>query len=267
MNRVAGLVALGIVWEIAARIAHHPLFCPLSTVLPALLRLFVTGEAVRHMATTLTNVLIGFTIAAATGITLGILICESRTIEAVMMPVIDAMRPIAALTLFPVVILFLGLGLRSKVFIIFWTAWPACVINTIQGIRDVDPQVIEAGQLDGAGRWALLRHIRLPLALPVIMTGLRIGMGGGWIAVASSEMLGSSSGLGYSILAYSQSFRFPEMYATILLIALLGLAMNLILADLQKRIDYNGGKGKNGLESRALRFGDRAASWSIDSLR
>jgi ABC-type nitrate/sulfonate/bicarbonate transport system permease component len=95
------------------------------------------------------------------------------------------------------------------------------------------------------------------------MTGLRIGLSGGWISLIASEMLGGSKGLGYSILSYSQTFRFPEMYATILLIAFLGLAMNVILAAIQRRLDY---EEEDNHESRFIRFGDRAVGWALDSL-
>jgi len=263
MRRLIGLFFILMVWEGSARILHHPIFVPVSRVLPALAHLVFSGEAWTHAATSLRHILLGFSLATGIGLTLGILITESQTLDLILAPVIDAMRPIAALTIFPLLILLLGLGLWSKVFVIFWTAWPAVLLNTAQGIRKVDPSTKEAAQLDGAGRWPLLCSISFPLALPTIMTGLRIGMSGGWISLVSAEMLGSSAGLGYSILAYSQTFRFPEMYATVILIAALGLAMNVSLAWLQSRLDFD---REVSHESPFLRFHDRAAGWGLDSL-
>jgi NitT/TauT family transport system permease protein len=153
------------------------------------------------------------------------------------MPVVDSVRPVAALTLFPLLIIILGLGIWSKAFVIFWTAWPAMLLATLQSIRQVDQAVREAALLDGAGRWHMLAHIVLPLASPGIMTGLRIGMGGGWISLVSAEMLGASEGLGYMVLSSSQTFQFATMYAAIIIIAITGLLMNSILALVQQMLE------------------------------
>ena len=175
------------------------------------------------------------------------------------MPVVDAMRPIAALTLFPLIILILGLGIQAKAFVIFWTAWPAVLLNTLEGLRQVDRSVQEAASLDGAGKGAQLWQIDLPLARSMILTGWRIGLSGGWISLVSAEMLGSKAGLGYAILAYSQTFRFPETYAVVLTIAMLGLFMNTALAAIQNQEGLDG--------SPFVRYHDRAASFVLDAWR
>jgi ABC-type nitrate/sulfonate/bicarbonate transport system permease component len=228
----------------------------------ALLRLALSGELWTNIETSLIRVLIGFSIAALSGISLGVLIYEYKPIEIAITPVVDAVRPIAALTIFPLIILLFGLGLSSKVFVIFWTAWPACLLNTVQALRTVDVSVIEAGSLDGAGRFSLLRHIALPLASPTVLTGLRIGLSGGWISLVAAEMLGASSGLGFAVLNYSNSFRFPEMFASIFTIAFLGLLMNLGLAKIQSVLEGD----FNVTQSKFIRYGDRSAGWNIDSL-
>ena len=263
MHRVIGLAGALIIWEVAARWVQSPMFVPVTEVLPALIQLFVSGEIFMHIQASLLNILIGFSIAVIIGLALGILVTESKIAQSILTPILDAMRPIAALTIFPLLIILLGLGMWSKVFVIFWTAWPAVLLNTAEGVRQVSKSVQEAAALDGADGLIMLRHITLPLALPTIITGLRIGMGGGWISLVSSEMLGAHAGLGYSILAYSQTFRFPQMYAVIIVIALLGLSMNLALAWLQNKIDWE--RSGDVQESRFIRFHDRAASWVLDS--
>ncbi|MFP4322776.1 MAG: ABC transporter permease [Anaerolineales bacterium] len=238
MRRLYGFVGLLFAWELAARGYADPALPPVSVVLPALFELLLLGDAWADILASLRHVLVGFSLASVVGMSLGLLLTQFRWLDAVLMPLVDAMRPIAALTLFPLLIIIFGLGLWSKVFIIFWTAWPAILLNTAQGIYAVDEQVVEAAALDGAGRWRSLAFIQLPLAAPTILTGLRIGMSGGWISLVSAEMLGGSVGLGYAILSYSQTFRYPEMYATIILIALLGLSMNMFLFAIQKGLDY-----------------------------
>ncbi len=230
-------MALAALWEIGARSVNSPAFVPFSRTLVALWRLIVTGEAARHASVSLAHICIGYLAAAVIGSAVGTAITEWRAADLALTPVIDAMRPVAALTIFPLLIVILGLGVKSKAFVIFWTAWPAIVLNTVHGLRNVDREVIEAAQLDGASDWLILCHMKFPLALGTIVTGLRIGLSGGYISLVSAEMLGSTAGLGYSILAYSQTFRFAEMYAVIIVIALLGLSMNAGLGRLQKIIE------------------------------
>jgi NitT/TauT family transport system permease protein len=237
VQRLSGFAVLAIVWELTARSVSNPIFPPLTRVLPALAALLLSGEIVPHILASLQIVLVGFAVASFFGITLGLAVAEFRLIDTIISPLVDTMRPIAALTIFPLLILAFGLGTSARVFVIFWTAWPPILLNTVQAIRKVDVNVLEAAQLDGAGRGALLRFFKIPLAGPFLLTGLRIGMGTGWISLVASEMLGSSRGLGFSILAYSQTFRFPEMYAVIILIALLGLCMNLSLGLAQNLIN------------------------------
>lgn len=239
---------------------HSPLFSSPLIVAPVLVEMLVSGELVHHASTSLVTISYGFALASAIGFVLGILATQCKPVRLALMPVVDSVRPIAALTLFPLLILLLGLGIGSKVFVIFWTAWPAVLLNTMHGLDTVDVSVQEAAQLDGASRWQLLRYILLPLSLPAIVTGLRIGLSGGWISLVSAEMLGASAGLGYSILAYSQTFRFPAMYAVIVTIAFLGLLMNISLSWLQNYVDHERIDRHN--ESPFLQYNHRSAAWA-----
>ena len=236
--KISGFFGIAILWEIGARILSSPIFPPLSRVLPKMMSLLLGGDVWIHIGVSLLHIFLGFGLAVIFAGTLGVAMSQFKVVKMIWTPIIDTMRPIAALTLFPLLIILFGLGIWSKVFVIFWTAWPAMVLNTIHGIYQVDPSLLEAAQLDGADRWTLLRKISFPLAIPTIMTGLRIGMSGGWISLVAAEMLGSSQGLGYSVLSYSQSFQFPEMYATIILIAMLGLTINSLMGLAQDWLDY-----------------------------
>lgn len=236
LRPIGGLV-LALIWEVAARLLASPVFPPLSQVIPALWQFIIEGAAWQHTAASLQHISLGFCLAAVVGMVLGIAMTQSRIINALVLPVVDAVRPVAALTIFPLLILILGLGLWSKVFVIFWTAWPPVLLSTVQSIRQVDPALREAARLDGAGRGALLGRIVLPLASPGILTGLRIGMSTGWISLVAAEMLGASEGLGYTVLTSSQTFQFPTMYATIMVIALIGLALNSLLAAVQQQVE------------------------------
>lgn len=265
MRRSLGIFGLLCAWEVASYFVNSKMFPPISAVIPSFFDLVITGKITPHVFASLTNIGAGYFLAVIAGTAVGILIAESHFAEVVLMPIIDAMRPIAALTMFPLIITVLGLGLKSKAFVIFWTAWPAITLNTIEGLRSVDGQVLEAGLLDGCNEKQLLYHIKLPLSVSMLMTGFRIGLSGGWISLVSAEMLGASAGLGYAILHYSQTFRFPPMYAIIITIALIGLGMNVLLALLQRYLERVIG-GKH-VDSPFIRFHDRASSFGLDTFR
>ena len=155
-------------------------------------------------------------------------------LKAALLPVIESVRGVAALTLFPLLIITLGIGTVSRVFVIFWTAWPAIVLSTIASL-EIDRGIVDAARAAGAGDWTIIARIRIPMALEGLVTGLRIGAGGGWISLIAAEMLGASRGLGYYLLWSSQSFEFRKVYAVILIIAAIGGLMNLCLLFLQKK--------------------------------
>lgn len=210
-----------------------PFVPPVQSIARAFIDLTLTGELARHALASMRTVLLGFALASGLGLLLGVSFVQWRALSTAFVPVLDAVRPISALALFPLLILAFGLGQTSKMLVIFWTAWPSVLLGTVYGLQSINPDTIEAARLDGAGRWRLLAHVQLPLASPAIATALSIGMSAGWISLVAAEMLGGNAGLGYAVLTYSQTFRFPQMYAAIVCIALCGLALNRLLAAFQ----------------------------------
>lgn len=265
MKRVAGLVAVVAAWHILSIFANSPMLVGVDRIALAWWGLVRNGVMLTDISISLQRVSAGFCVAAVIGVGIGIGMHRWPWMKAAVMPVVDAFRPVAALTLFPIIILTLGIGEVSKIFIICWTAWPACLLNTYQGLQDVDRSVIEAARLDGASEAQLIAYVSIPLAMQVIITGLRIGLSGGWISLVAAEMLGANSGLGFAVMLYSNSFQFAEMYAVIFTIALIGLGMNLLMARLQLILSFDGGSHEFR-QSSFLRFGDRSSGWAIDSL-
>jgi len=258
MKRLIGVLAILVFWELYSRMSGSVVIVPFLSVLEGMWKLIWSGEAFGHIAASMGRIFPGFLIASSLGFVSALLITEFHLFDMAVMPIVDSVRPVAALSIFPVIILLMGIGELSKIFVIFWTAWPAVLLNTVHGIRTVDRQIVEASMLDGADRFQILRHISVPLSMPTIVTGLRIGLSGGFISLVAAEMLGSNSGLGYAVWKYSNTFHYAEMFACIILIALIGLAFNVILAAVQKHFDLQNG------ESPFLRYGDRAASYSTE---
>jgi NitT/TauT family transport system permease protein len=235
---IFGFILLGIVWQITVLLLHSPTIPSILNIFSALWEMVILGDAWNHIIASLRYITAGFFLASIAGFLIGVLISQSKISEFLFMPIIDAIRPISALAIFPLLIMIIGIGFWSKTVVIFWTAYPAVILSTINGIYKVDKSVKEAGMIDGASKLTLLVKIIIPLASLDVMTGLRIALSGGWISLVAAEMLGSREGLGYYVMVAAQTFKFPQVYATIILISTMGLLMNWILTNIQKYIQF-----------------------------
>lgn len=239
---LSGFLLIAIIWQIVGTIGYSPAIPPLTKVIASLFNLIFTDGIWSHIFSSMEIILFGILIAVAFGFSLGILVFRYKFLRTAIMPIVESVRGIAALTLFPLIIVLFGLNNISRIFVIFWTAWPAVIISTINSLN-IDSNIADAARLSGASEWRVLFQINLPIALDGIMTGIRISAGAGWISLIAAEMLGASKGLGFFLLWSTQSFEFDKVYATILIIAMLGGAMNYLLLLLQKKVyKITGGK-------------------------
>lgn len=222
-------------WELLHDFINSPAVPSEKDIFFSLGKLLFSQEYLSHIVASLQIILSGILTGIVFGIVTGTLIFQHKSIRYMIMPIIECIRGVSALTLFPLLIVVAGIGIIPRVFIIFWTSFPAILISTIQSL-EVDKDVISAAELDGADGEKILFKIRFPIALSEIMTGIRIGVGGGWISLVASEMLGATKGLGYFLLNSAQTFRFSEVYATIICIAVIGGLMNLGLLIIQEKI-------------------------------
>lgn len=232
----AALVLLG-AWELAPRVGWvNPSFLtPLSDVLRRLGVLAASGELGRHVGVSLGRVFAGLGVAVAIGVPLGILMGAVRAVERGIDAPLQAGRQISAIALFPVFILFFGIGETSKIVIIFWASvWPV-LLNTVGGVKAVDPVLIRCARSMGARRATLFRKVILPAAAPSIFTGVRLGGAYAFMVLVAAEMIGANSGLGFLVLNSQETFDVPRMYAAIVALAGFGLALNQLLLVLERR--------------------------------
>lgn len=151
-------------------------------------------------------------------------------------PLVDFLRPIPPMAWIPIGLLWFGIGDQQNIFIIFLGAFYPIVVNTYVGVRDVDRNLIWAAQTLGGKRTQILWEIVIPAAFPVILTGLRIGLGIGWMALVAAELTGASSGLAY-LIEDSRSLLFTErVLLGMALIGLLGFIMDQLMRALQRKI-------------------------------
>lgn len=231
-----GFITLIVLWQVTSMLHASPALPPPHKVIQTLWELIHTGILTEHIIASLEIILLGITIAVFFGLSMGILMSGCGWFKTAVLPLLESVRGIAALTLFPLLIVLFGIGTFSRVFIIFWTAWPAIVLAAVHSLQ-TEESIINAAKDCGAGKWQIMLYIRLPLALPGILNGIRIGVGGGWIGLVAAEMLGAARGLGYFLLWSAQSFQFERVYATIIIISATGGSMNFGLALIQKKLN------------------------------
>src|SRR6267378_2385348 len=155
-------------------------------------------------------VLMGFAVAIATGVPLGLAMGWSRRIEALANPAFLLIRPIPPLAWIPLAIVWLGLGDAAKVLVIWFAAFVPSVINSYAGVRSLERHVIEAARMLGATRSMMLREVLVPGAAPMIFTGLRLSLQACWTTLVAGELIGAAAGLG-RVLAQGALDLFPAM--------------------------------------------------------
>jgi ABC-type nitrate/sulfonate/bicarbonate transport system permease component len=231
----AFLAALAVLWELAGRGGwiHRLFFPPLSKILAAFWDGIISGEIPGHVGVSLWRGALGYALAAVAAITLGVLMGYWRRVYEAGEILVEFLRAVPAPAIVPVAIVLLGIGDGMKVFVIFLACSFPILINTIDGVRGVDPVLIRTARTFGYSGPSILAKVVLPAASPFIVTGLRIALAIALILVVISEMVGATSGIGYYILESQRTFKVPRMYAGMLVLALLGFALNrcFLIAD------------------------------------
>lgn len=237
-RKYLALVLFLIIWELlpASGIISKTFLSPPSEVMEALVTLIATGELKVHMGISLWRAFTGFALAVVTMIPLGFLMGWYRGFEEVSDGLVQTLRQVSSLSLFPVFLLFFGIGEISKIMVIFWgSQWPL-LLNTINGIKNVDPLLIKSARSMGSNDLSIFRKVVLPSSLPSLFVGLRLSATHSILVLVAAEMIGATSGLGYSIKNWEFNFMIPEMYAAIVVLAVLGLATNYSLVWIERKI-------------------------------
>jgi ABC-type nitrate/sulfonate/bicarbonate transport system permease component len=193
-------------------------------------------RALDDLLPSVVRLLTGYGLAAALGVGLGLPIGASRRLRSVVEPVLEFFRAIPPPVLVPVLILFAGLTDTMKILVIIsGCVWPV-LLNTVEGVRSVDPVLLDTARVFGIHGRAWLRHLVLRAASPHIMAGLRQALSIAIILMVISEMFASSNGLGFAIVQFQRSFDIPEMWAGILVLGLLGVLLSALFRLVERRV-------------------------------
>lgn len=238
------LVALVLLLEVATRAGwvNAVLVPPPTVVAQRLATIVAAGSLVEPLARTLSLLAVAYAIGCVLAIALGVVMGRSRVVHGLMEPLVEALRPLPKPALLPPLMLFLGLGATMKITAVALGVFFPVLINTIQGVRGVDPVLVDTARTFQHSRAALLWKVVLPSALPLVLSGMRISLGIALVLVVIAEMMAGTGGIGYLIIDLQRSFRVVDMYAWVVILAVLGYALNEVFVRIEARAIHWSGR-------------------------
>src|SRR6478609_4069041 len=240
-NHLAGILSVVgglLLWEFVSRVLiANPLFLASPTqIVHAIYELSLSGEMEKHIAASGAEFVIGYVIACIIGISFGFGMANSPRFRQALQPWISGFYATPTIALAPLFILWLGIGIWSKVLVVIFLVLFPVTINTEAGLRTTSERLIEMLKSFGASRTQIFFKVSLPSALPFILAGLKLGIGRGLIGVVVAELFGSRAGLGRLISQSADAFNMPELFAGVIVLAVAGIAMTAGFGWLEKRL-------------------------------
>jgi ABC-type nitrate/sulfonate/bicarbonate transport system permease component len=237
---VALVAFVGIWWFFAVEVvSRHDLITP-----PDLVRAYgrLVSQGYYHVSlaaqvwASLRRCLLGFAIGASIAIPVGLLSGYYRAVGAAISPIMAVLRPIPAIAYFPLLVVFLGIGETSKVYLIAVAAFSWTLLNTAAGVRNVPRQLVLTGEMLGLTRPQVFASVVFRAALPQIMTGLNVSLVISWGTVIAAELIAATTGLGFMATDAATYFRVEDVYAAIGLIGAIGALFELTLRTAERRL-------------------------------
>lgn len=222
---VLGLLLL---WEVSARLdwMNTPNWPPLTVVLAALAQDLLTGELPALVGGTLWRMSSGLLAGGAAGVAIGLLFATLPLASRLFSLTVELIRPIPIPAVIPPLVLFLGLDNAMKVTVVALTAFFPVLTNTMQGVRAVEAEALAMGRTFGMGAWRRATRIILPACLPYVFAGFRVALALALVVAVVAEMIAGEQGVGHYLVLMQFAGRAPEMYAAVILLAVLGYALN-----------------------------------------
>ena len=231
----AGIILMLGLWELVVRVGNYPAFilpAP-ATVFGELAKIAANGTLWHHMLATLVEVLGGLTAGLIAATVLGYILAKSAFLERLAGPYIVASQSVPAIAIAPLLVIWFGSGKLSKILICALIVFFPILINTIVGIRSVDPGLKTLMRSLRASRWQTFTMLEIPAAMPVLLGGLKIGVTLSVIGAVVGEFVGADRGLGYLIYLSKGLFNTPLMFAALIALASISLILYLIVSGLE----------------------------------
>jgi NitT/TauT family transport system permease protein len=236
----AGVTIFLIVWELVGNVFQliNPMFMSApSLIAKAAIDLFASGEIYNDLYISGTELLGGYLLSAVVAIPFGIMVGWYKKMSYIFDPFINAMNATPRVALLPLVIIWLGIGILSKVGIIFLGAVFPILINSRDGVKTTPANLLTAAKSFGASEWMIFKAVVLPSTIPFILSGLRQGLGRAIVGVMVGELYAATAGIGFMITVAGATFQTDKVFVGVLVFALTGMIGTELLAKIEKRFD------------------------------
>jgi NitT/TauT family transport system permease protein len=236
---LAGFAFVLALWEVAAQLGwiRLVLLSSPSRIWNAALIEFGSGRIWPHIGVSLLEFALGFLAASLLGILVGLVAGWFRRANYVLDPWLAALYATPDVALVPLIILWLGIGLWSKVFVVFLTALFAVAINTLVGVQSTDVRMLEVARSFGASQLTIFRTVVLPSAVPFILTGLRLASGRALVGVVLAELIAANQGIGFMINLAGTTLNTARMMVGVILLGLFGVLLGELMRRVERRFD------------------------------
>lgn len=227
-------------WEGIVRVFAIPAFlvpAP-STVVMALANGLGSGLYVTHFWVTMYEALLGFVIAAVAGILLGAIVAQWRLVEQTLYPYLVALQTLPKIAIAPLIIVWFGFDISSKVVIAATVAFFPVLVNVIVGLKTIDQPKLDLMRSLKASRWQIFRLVTFPNALPFVFAGLDIAIVFSVLGAIVGEFVGAQQGLGNLILQFNFSLDIAGVFAVLILLSVLGVSLHLVMQAIQRRVIF-----------------------------
>jgi NitT/TauT family transport system permease protein len=227
--RAVSLAIVLAAWQIGGERVDAVLFTTPTAVAAAAVQMVASGELWSYLWPSLVVLIVGLAISAAAGIAVGLLLARFWVLDVALDMYVTFLYSTPTVALVPLIVLWVGFEFTAKVVILFLFAFFPLVINTYQGVKHVDPRLLEVGRAFRCSERQLWTNIVLPAALPFIVTGLRLAVGRGLIGMVLADLYTAISGIGYLIVRSASTYRVDKMFVPIVVLGLLGITLTALL--------------------------------------
>ncbi len=234
--RVVSLIVVLGAWEYVGRQINPVLFTYPTAVASAASKMIASGELWQYLSQSLVVLFAGLALSSLLGIVLGLVMARFWVIDIALDTYITALYSIPSVALVPVLVLWFGFETTAKTTVVFLFTFFPIVINTYQGVKNVDAHLIEVGRAFRCGEGQLWAHIVLPAALPFIVAGLRLAIGRGLIGMVLADLYTAITGIGYLISRYASIYRTDAMFVPVVTLGVLGITLTSILRLIERRV-------------------------------
>lgn len=242
-KKILGSIAVVIflvIWELVGNIFQliNPMFMSApSLIFKAAFQMFASGEIFNDLYVSGIELFWGYLLSAVVAVPFGIMIGWYKRVSYIFDPFVNAMNATPRVALLPLVIIWLGIGILSKVGIIFLGAVFPMLINTRDGVKTTPANLLTAARSFGASEWILFKSVVLPSTIPFILSGLRLGLGRAIVGVMVGELYAATAGIGFMITVAGATFQTDKVFVGVLIFALTGMIGMELLTRFERRFD------------------------------